>query len=106
MKIIGRNAVTEAIKSGQTIDRLVIARDLKDSGAQKIINEAKARGIKIFFYSKEVLDRESEGKKHQGFIAEVTDFKYCELDDILALAESKGEKPLILIRTYCAVRSV
>ncbi len=97
MKIIGRNAVIEAIKSGQTIDRLVAARDLKDSGAQKIINEAKARGIKIFFYGKEVLDRESEGKKHQGFIAEVTDFKYCELEDILAYAESKEEKPLVLI---------
>ena len=68
MKIIGRNAVIEAIKSGQTIDRLVAARDQKDAGAQKIINEAKSRGIKVFFYDKEVLDRESAGKKHQGFI--------------------------------------
>lgn len=97
MKIIGRNAVIEAIKAGQTIDRLVVAKDLKDAGAQKIINEAKSRGIKAFFYDKEVLDRESTGKKHQGFIAEVTDFKYCEVEDILAYAEEKGEAPLILI---------
>jgi 23S rRNA (guanosine2251-2'-O)-methyltransferase len=97
MKIIGRNAVTEAIKSGQTIDRLVAARDQRDSGAQKLINEAKSRGIKVFFYDKEVLDRESAGKKHQGFIAEVTDFKYCELEDILSYAEEKEQPPFILI---------
>lgn len=97
MKIIGRNAVAEALKSGQTIDRLVAAKDQKDAGAQRIINDAKSRGIKVFFYSKETLDREADGKKHQGFIAEVTDFKYAELDDILELAEKKGEPPFILI---------
>ena len=97
MKIIGRNAVIEAIKSGQTIDRLVAARDQKDAGAQRILNEAKSRGIKVFFYDKDVLDRESAGKKHQGFIAEVTDFKYCELEDILAYAEEKGQPPFVLI---------
>lgn len=48
MKVIGRNAVTEALKSGSTIDRLIAARDLKDAGAQRIINDAKSRGIKIF----------------------------------------------------------
>ena len=97
MKVIGRNAVTEALKSGSTIDRLIAARDLKDAGAQRIINDAKSRGIKIFFYDKEVLDREAAGKKHQGFIAEITDFKYCETEDILALAEKRGESPFILI---------
>lgn len=97
MKIYGRNAVLEAIKAGTTIDRLVAARDQKDVGAQKVINEAKSRGIKVFFYDKTVLDREADGKRHQGFIAEVTDFKYCELSDILARAEEKGEPPLILI---------
>ena len=69
MKILGRNAVAEALKAGTTIDRLVAARDQKDAGAQRIINEAKSRGIKVFFYDKEVLDRESGGKRHQGFIA-------------------------------------
>lgn len=97
MKIIGRNAVTEALRSGKTIDRLVAARDQKDAGAQRIINDAKSRGVKIFFYDKAVLDRESDGAKHQGFIAEVTDFKYSELDDVLALARSKNEQPFIFI---------
>ncbi len=97
MKIYGRNAVSEAIKSGNTIDRLVAAKGQKDVGAQRIIDDAKSRGIKVFFYDKEVLDRETGGKKHQGFVAEVTDFKYCELDDILAYAEEKGEEPFVFI---------
>ena len=97
MKIIGRNAVTEALRSGKTIDSLVAARDQKDVGAQRIINEAKSRGVKVFFYDKTVLDRESDGAKHQGFIAEVTDFKYSELDDVLELARSKNEPPFIFI---------
>ncbi len=97
MKIEGRNAVMEAIKSGKTIDRLVVARDQKDGAAQRIINEAKSRGIKCFFYDKEVLDRETNGKKHQGFVAEITDFKYSELSDILELAREKDEPPFVFV---------
>lgn len=96
MKIEGRNAVFEAIKAGTTIDRLLVEKGLKDSGAQRIIDEANSRGIKIFFRDKTALDRESRGR-HQGFIAEVTDFKYCELDDILAVAAKRNEPPFIVI---------
>lgn len=97
MKIEGRNAVAEAIRSGKTIDRLLVQKGLKDSAANKIIEDAKSRGIKIFFRDKEALDRESTQKRHQGFLAEITDFVYCELSDILAYAEEKGEPPFLLL---------
>jgi len=97
MKIEGRNSVSEAIKAGTTIDRLIVEKGLKDQTANRIIDDAKARGIKIFFRDKIALDRESASGRHQGFIAEVTDFKYSELDDILAYAEKKGEAPFILL---------
>lgn len=98
MKIYGRNAVEEALKSGMTIDRLVVQRDLRDAGANRLIKEAKDRGIKIFFRDRAVLDRECDDKsRHQGFIIEVTDFKYCELQDILDVAEAKGEPPFIVL---------
>ena len=93
MKIEGRNAVREAIRAGKTIDRLLVQKGVKDA----IIEDAKRRGIKIFFRDKEALDRESAQGKHQGFIAEVTDFVYCELGDILNRAEKKGEPPFILL---------
>lgn len=97
MKIEGRNAVAEAIRAGTTIDRLVIEKGLKDASSNKIIEEAKSRAIKIFFRDKETLDRESVTGKHQGFIAEVTDYKYCEISDILAYAKSKEQSPFIII---------
>ena len=92
MKIEGRNAVLEAINSGTTIDRLIIEKGLKDNFANKIIDAAKSRSIKIFFREKLALDRESLTKRHQGFIAEVTDFKYSELDEILE-SEKNSNKP-------------
>ena len=97
MKIEGRNAVSEAIAAGTTIDRLIVEKGLKDIGANKIIESAKSRGIKIFFRDKLALDRESAAKRHQGFIAEVTDFVYSELEDILAYAAKKNEPPFIIL---------
>lgn len=97
MKIEGRNAVSEAIKAGSTIDRLLVEKGLKDAGAQRLIDEAKNRGIKIFFRDKTALDRESTAKRHQGFIAEITDYKYSELDEILAYANERNEPPFLLI---------
>jgi len=94
MKIEGKNAVMEAIKSKTTIDRLVVAKGLSDSASQKIITQAKSRGIKIFFRDKSVLDRESVTKRHQGFLAEVTDYKYSQLEDIL---QPEGKNKIILI---------
>jgi 23S rRNA (guanosine2251-2'-O)-methyltransferase len=97
MKIEGRNPVAEAVKAGTTIDRLIVEKGLKDSNANKLIDEAKARGIKIFFRDKDALDRESVTKRHQGFIAEITDYKYCEPDDIFLYAQEKNEPPCLLI---------
>lgn len=97
MKVEGRNAVAECIKAGTTIDRLVIEKGLMDVAANKIINDAKARDIKIFFRDKKAMDRESISGKHQGFIAEITDYKYVEMQDILNYAKSKNEQPCIII---------
>lgn len=93
MKVEGRNAVFEAIKSGRTIDRLLVQKGAKDP----LIAEAKKRGMKIFFREKEALDRESVTGKHQGFIAEITDYKYSELSDLLEVARTRNQPPFIII---------
>jgi len=97
MKITGRNAVHEAIKAGTTIDRLIVEKGMKDTSANKIIDAAKSRGIKIFFRDKIALDRETDNGRHQGFIAEVTDFKYDTLEDILEYAKSKNQPPFLIL---------
>ena len=97
MKIEGRNPVNEALEAGTTIDRLAVAKDIKDAAGNRIIASARAKGIKIQFLDRKILDRESLTGNHQGFIASTTEFKYCEVGDILACAETRGEQPLIII---------
>ena len=96
MKIEGRNAVYEALKSDTTIDRLVVQRALKDSASQNIINLAREKGVKINFVDKDALDRESLTKRHQGFICSVTDFKYADFDEIKSICSSK-KKPILIL---------
>ena len=43
------------------------------------------------------LDRMSQTENHQGVIAIVPPYEYCDVDDILEYAESKKEDPIIFI---------
>lgn len=97
MKIEGRHAIAEALGSGKTIDRLIVKKGIRDAEGNRLIDEAKARGVKVQFRDKEALDRESRDGKHQGFIAEITDFVYCSTEDILEYARQTGKPPFIVI---------
>ncbi|MDR0855943.1 MAG: 23S rRNA (guanosine(2251)-2'-O)-methyltransferase RlmB [Clostridiales bacterium] len=97
MKISGKHAVAEAIASGRTIDRLVVQKGLKDGISQRIIDDAKSRGILIRFMDEAALTREAASDRHQGFVAELTDFSYCTLEDIFAYAASLNQPPFIVL---------
>lgn len=90
MKIEGRNSVAEALKSETlTVNSLMVEK----GSANSIIAFAREQGVKISYVDKSVLDKESLTGKHQGYIADVTDFSYCEVEDIL----SASERPLVVI---------
>ena len=106
--IVGRNAVLEALKAGREIEKLNIQKDgSKDGKSQsgsirQIVAKAKDKKIPIYYSDKIRMDKmASEGNHnapaHQGVIAIVSDYKYCEVDDMLALAASRGEKPFLII---------
>jgi len=97
MKIEGRNPVRETILSGKAISKIIASNSAKDKVFYEIISLAKDRKIKIQFVNNDVLNHESVTQHHQGLIAVVEDFKYCELNDILEYAKSKNESPFILI---------
>lgn len=96
MIIEGKNSVLEALKSGVTINKLMVQNNLTDNISNNIIKLAKEKSIRIDFVSKEILDKKTSNR-HQGFICEVTDYKYVEVEDILNKAKSKNEPPFILI---------
>ncbi len=93
--IIGRNPVTEALKSGREIDRILVS---SEEGSMKvIIARAKDRGIPVMKAERSALDRLAGGQPHQGVAAYVSAYSYSSVEDILALAEKKGEDPFLII---------
>lgn len=97
MIIEGKNVVFEALSSGQTFNKLFISKQNKDAESQKIIDLAKQKNIRIDFVDKFLLDKKTLTHHHQGVIAEVVDFEYSDIDDILKRADERCEQPLIVI---------
>ena len=97
LQIEGRNAVLEAFRSGKTIDKLYVLDGCKDGPVQSILREAKKADTVIQYVEKERLNRMSETKKHQGVIAAASAYAYASVDDILARAQEKGEKPFLIV---------
>ncbi|MDR0849873.1 MAG: 23S rRNA (guanosine(2251)-2'-O)-methyltransferase RlmB [Christensenellaceae bacterium] len=97
MIIEGKNSVYEALLAGTTFNKLVVQVGHHDELGENIITEAKERGIRISFSDKKLLDRLSESGRHQGFVAEVTEFVYSEVSDMKKLASDLGEQPFVVI---------
>ena len=96
-QIEGRNALTEAIRSGRTIDKVFVASGETDRGLQRLAAEAKEAGAVVVPVDRRKLDAMSTTHSHQGVIALVAAKEYSTVDEILAEAEARGEAPLIVI---------
>ena len=95
--IEGRNAVLEAFRSGKTIDKLYVLDGCQDGPVRSITREARKHDTIVNYVTKERLYQISETGKHQGVFAVSAAYDYARVEDILALAEKKGEQPFILI---------
>ena len=97
MTIEGRNAVMEAFRSGKTIDRVYVLKGCQDGPINSILREARKHDTLVNFVAKERLDQISETGKHQGVIASAAAYAYAEVEDMLKLAEEKGEPPFLFL---------
>ena len=97
LTIEGRNAVLEAYRSGKTIDKLFVLDGCKDGPVQTILREARKHDSLIQFVPKERLDQISSTGHHQGVVAYAAAYDYAEVEDILKIAEEKGEPPFIFL---------
>lgn len=97
LTIEGRNAVLEAFRSGKTIDKLFVLSGCQDGPVKSIIREAKKYDTIINYVSKERLDQMSVTKKHQGVIAFAAAYEYAQVEDMLRVAEEKGEAPFLIL---------
>ena len=93
----GRNAVTEALRSGRTIDKVFIAAGETDRALQRLAADAKASGAVVVPVDRRKLDAMSFTRAHQGVIALAAAREYFSIDDLLEEAASRGETPLLVI---------
>lgn len=95
--ICGRNPVLEALRSGREIDRLFVAHGTGGGSVTAIIAKCRAKGILIKEISPQKLDYYCGGANHQGVAVMFASQEYATVDDMFALADSRGEKPFLII---------
>lgn len=95
--IAGRNAVTEALRSGREIDRLLVAHGADGGPVKAIIAKCSSKGILIKEVSPAKLDFLTGHANHQGVAVIIAAHIYYEVSDVLNAASEKGENPFIII---------
>lgn len=93
--VAGRNAVLELLKSDKDINKIFVERGEKHGSINEIIAKAKDAKIVLVEVDRSKLDTMAEN--HQGVVAIVPPFNYCEVEDILEEAKNKNEDPFIII---------
>jgi 23S rRNA (guanosine2251-2'-O)-methyltransferase len=98
----GRNPVLEALRSGRPLNKILMS---KHSGGQTPVSEiialSRSRGIVVEFVDREILDKLSETRSHQGVIAYVSAKEYVSLDDLIKISRERNEPPL-----YCVLDGI
>lgn len=95
--IIGRNAVSEALKAGRAADSLLVRRGEKSGSVLPLISQCKEKGIPVKEVDEKKLDFMCGHAHHQGVIMIAAVHEYSTVEDILENAEKKGESPFIVI---------
>lgn len=97
MQIMGRNSVREALISDANVVKVFIKEGITGKENQEVINLIKEMGVEYKFVPKQMLDKKVNFENHQGFVAEIGDFRYSEVKDIIDFANGKGEQLFLCI---------
>ena len=96
-QVEGRNAVLELLESNKDINKIYVAKGEKHGSINKIIAMAKNKKIVIVEKDRRQLNEMAQTNNHQGVIAIVPPFEYCEIEDILDEAKKVNQDPFVLI---------
>ena len=95
--VVGRNSVLELLESDRDINKIYIQSGEKHGSINKIIAIAKNKKIIISEIDKQKINNLAPNMNHQGVVASVPPFDYCDVEDILEEAKLKNEAPFIVI---------
>ncbi|MFC4367786.1 23S rRNA (guanosine(2251)-2'-O)-methyltransferase RlmB [Citroniella saccharovorans] len=91
--IFGRNPVIELLEQEGKIRKIFLEDKKLEGSALKIIAIAKDKNIRIEKVNRKFLDKISDGQNHQGVGAEVENYKYYSLEEII----DSGAKRLVIL---------
>src|SRR5262245_52460895 len=95
MRIYGINAVAEALKAGRVLSMRTGRRH--DRRLQQLLALAEQTSVPVRRVSDQELDRESGGSSHQGVIADVSDRRTFELDDLIEDAQANPPALIVVL---------
>jgi len=94
--LYGRHAVLEALRAGRVIEDISIARGVHTRGAlEELLTLAKSANVPVRGVARDELDRVT--RNHQGVVARIGEYEYAELEEVLAVAQSRGEPAFLLL---------
>ncbi len=96
-QIEGRNAITEALRAGTALDKLYIQKGGTDRTLARLAAMARSAGVVVVEADRRKLDGMSRTHAHQGAIALASVREYVSVDDLLRVAEERGEAPLLVV---------
>lgn len=95
--IEGRNAVIEALRAGEAIDKIYLAKGETDKTLGHIASRARAAGVVVVEADRRKLDGMSRTHAHQGVIALAAVREYATVESILQIAADRREPPLLVV---------
>lgn len=93
--LYGVHPVLEALRSGATVERVLLKRDATGEGPRSVRQAAQGQGVPVQMVPTEKLDRLVRGE-HQGVVAFVSPVGRQDLDEVISMAYERGEQPLII----------
>ncbi len=96
MIVEGKNAVQELLKSGQTVEKIVVQKDDRSPALSRIAGAARENGLKVQYADRALLDKLSPSGRHQGVVAVTTEYRYYPFEAMLDEALS-AETPALFV---------
>lgn len=95
--IAGRKPVIEALNAGIPVEKIYILRGAHGEPLDIIRQLARQKNILCTDADKHLIEKLSRDTNTQGVVAVIGTKEYADVDEILAIAASKNEKPFLLL---------
>jgi len=96
--VAGRNSVIEVLRAGVPVLGLYVAEGAeRDGRLREAFALAADAGVRLLEVTRGELDRMTAGAVHQGLAARLPSYEYAHADDLIDLATTQGDKPLIVV---------